>query len=90
MPGFENRLIKKPSSKKLSKQSQSKKALKGEELAMYIKNHRDEFKGDGDALCIEAGYGQFGKNGEQKCDFKPFVKELGEVMDLLENSEIDT
>ena len=48
----------------------------------YLESHREDFNGNGDALCIEAGYGQYSENGELKCNFKPFVKEVSEVMDL--------
>ncbi len=84
MYGFENRLTK----KKIIQENQSKQRLKGKALAAYVEKNRENFKGDGDTLCVEAGYGEYGNNGEPKCDFKPFVKELSEVIDLSNGDEI--
>ena len=80
MTGFKNRLIDK------SKQNLPSKPLKGQDLAKYVNGHREEFKENGDALCVEAGYGEYSKDGKPNCDFQPFVKELGKVMSL-ENQE---
>ncbi len=60
----------------------SKKPLKGKELASYIRTHKEEFQNDGDAICIATGYGKQLKDGNQKCNFKPFIKELGKAIDL--------
>ena len=84
MTGFRNRLIKKSTPVNTSKTNKSQKRLKGKELASFIETHRKDFNGDGDKLCIEAGYGEYATNGHAKCNFKPFVKELSEVMDLVE------
>ena len=82
MTGFENRLIKKSTVKNLSDSNNSNKKLRGKELAKFIETHRQDFNGDGDQLCVEAGYGEYSKEGDAICNFKPFVKELSEAMDL--------
>ncbi len=76
MMSFENRLT----SKQISRGGNQ--PLKGKELANYIKDHKNEFNKNGDALCVEAGYGDYAKDGTPLCNFEPFVKELGKVVDL--------
>ncbi len=76
MKELENRLIEN------SKNDILKKPLKGKELAKYVEDHREEFQDNGDALCVEAGYGEYSTDGNPKCDFQPFVKELGKAMNL--------
>ena len=56
--------------------------LKGDELVRYVKQHKNEFKGNGDALCVAAGYGTLSKEGKPICEFQPFVKELSNSTDL--------
>lgn len=59
------------------------KKLKGKELADYIKKYKDQFKGDGDQLCLAAGYGQPSKDGNNmKCDLPLFIKEFSEAMEI--------
>ena len=89
MTGFENRLIKNSKASKQAKPFETSKPLKGEELAKYFDVHREDFQGNGDALCVEAGYGEYSEDGRPNCNFQPFVKELGKVMDL-ENEEDTT
>ena len=50
--------------------------LEGEDLALYIEKHRQEFDGNGDELCLAAGYGIETEDGSEKCDFSNFVKAL--------------
>ncbi len=63
--------------------------LKGKELLDYVETHLEEFQGDGDALCLAAGYGQDNGQGTTKCNLSEFVRELAEVADpiKLEASE---
>jgi len=83
MIGFENRLTRKKSHEtKASQANQMKKKLKGKGLADYIEAHRQDFQGDGDTLCVEAGYGKYSQSGEPICDFKPFIQELSTAVDL--------
>ena len=81
MSKFKNRLIKSASTGS-SKSSKIKKQLRGEELFNFVEDHRKDFNGNGDQLCVEAGYGEYSNNGDAICNFKPFVKELSKVMDL--------
>mgnify|MGYP007063786756 CR=1 FL=1 len=76
MNRFKNRLLKQ------SQSTKTYKPLKGEKLVDYVKNHKEEFHGEGDALCVSAGYGNFSEEGKPHCNFEDFVKELGEAMDL--------
>ena len=50
--------------------------LRGKELASYIEQHKQEFEGNGDKLCLAAGYGIQADDGKEKCDFSNFVKAL--------------
>ena len=50
--------------------------LKGKELTSYIEQHKQEFDGNGDKLCLAAGYGIQAEDGRQKWDFSDFVKAL--------------
>ena len=84
MTGFKNRLRSQAKSKKIYSDI---KELRGKELADYVKDHKNEFHENGDALCVEAGYGEYTKEGIPNCHLKPFVKELSKVMDLEENEE---
>ncbi len=81
MSKFKNRLIKSTSAKN-SGSKQIKEKLTGEDLFHFVENHRKDFNGNGDRLCVEAGYGEYSNDGDAKCNFKPFVKELSKVMDL--------
>ena len=84
MIGFENRLI--GQAKKHLHSKESIEPLKGKDLVEYVKGHKEEFKDNGDALCVGAGYGNYSEEGSPNCDFKPFVKELGKVMNLVDES----
>ena len=55
--------------------------LKGEELFSYVEQHRAEFNGNGDALCLAAGYGIKGSDGNEKCNFSDFVEALSGAFD---------
>ena len=50
--------------------------LRGKELTSYIEQHKQEFEGNGDKLCVAAGYGIEADDGKEKCDFSDFVKAL--------------
>ncbi len=50
------------------------KKLTGNDLASYIEEHKQEFDGNGDKLCLAAGYGIKADDGNEKCDFSDFVK----------------
>ena len=56
--------------------------LSGQELANYLENHREEFNGNGDALCMAAGYGIEKGDGTEKCNFTDFIKALSNAVDL--------
>ena len=56
--------------------------LKGEELASYLENHRGDFEGNGDDLCLAAGYGKIASDGTQVCNFKDFVKAVANAVEL--------
>ncbi len=50
--------------------------LKGKDLTSYVDRHKKEFQGNGDELCLAAGYGVQTDDGNEKCDFSDFVKAL--------------
>ncbi len=56
--------------------------LTGEDLASYLEIHREEFNGNGDALCMAAGYGIEGEDGRQKCNFTDFVQALSSALEI--------
>ena len=56
--------------------------LRGEELASYVEDHRGEFQGNGDALCLAPGYGKTSSDGSQVCNFTAFVKALANVVEI--------
>ena len=56
--------------------------LKGKELVEYLEEHRESFEGDGDALCVAAGYGTEVGDGTTKCNLPAFVNELDRATDL--------
>ncbi len=64
------------------------KPLTGKELVEYVEEHREEFEGNGDAICVAAGYGKNGEDGTTKCNLPAFVNELGQATDLA-SYEID-
>ena len=70
-----------------SEVKKNEKKLKGKELADYVEGNKDSFEGNGDALCVGAGYGDFSEDGTPRCNFQPFVKELGKAMDLVEKKD---
>ncbi|AAQ00224.1 MULTISPECIES: hypothetical protein [Prochlorococcus] len=63
--------------------------LTGEELASYLADHRNDFDGNGDALCMAAGYGIERADGTEKCNFSDFVKALATAVDLNDNEDIE-
>ena len=54
--------------------------LKGKELADYIKKNKKQLKGDGDKLCLDAGYGMNSNGGVLKCNLPLFIKEFSQAM----------
>ncbi len=70
--------------------SKSTSPLKGKELLDYFDGHKEGTGGDGDALCIGAGYGEYSEDGKVKCNFPPFVKELDKAMELNKQEEISS
>ncbi len=56
--------------------------LKGKELADYVEKHKEEFEGNGDKLCLAAGYGVQAEDGNLKCDFGNFVKAVSVAEDI--------
>ena len=82
MQKLNNPLASDSNSKPISPSDQIKKKLRGQELVNFVEAHKQDFNGNGDQLCIEAGYGKYAKNGKAVCNFKNFVKELSKVMDL--------
>ena len=50
--------------------------LRGKQLTSYIEQHKHDFDGNGDKLCLAAGYGIQTDDGKEKCDFSDFVKAL--------------
>tara|TARA_B100001250_G_scaffold352128_1_gene324699 strand:- start:945 stop:1160 length:216 start_codon:yes stop_codon:yes gene_type:complete len=61
--------------------------LKGNALKAYIEKNRDKFDGNGDALCLAAGYGINTDDGSLKCNLPSFINELGKAMHLSNPSE---
>ena len=61
--------------------------LRGKELASYLEDHRADFKGNGDALCLAAGYGKTASDGTQVCNFTDFVNAVSNAVEL--NNEED-
>ncbi len=61
--------------------------LSGKDLASYLEVHRDEFNGNGDALCLAAGYGIKGEDGIQKCNFSDFVQALSSALEISKDDE---
>ena len=59
--------------------------LRGKELTSYIEKHKQEFDGNGDKLCVAAGYGIQADDGNEKCDFSDFVKALS--IEGIENTQ---
>ncbi len=59
--------------------------LRGKELTSYIEKHKQEFDGNGDRLCVAAGYGIRADDGKEKCDFSDFVKALS--IEEIENAQ---
>jgi len=59
--------------------------LRGKELTSYIEKHKKEFNGNGDKLCVAAGYGIQADDGNDKCDFSDFVKALS--IEEIENAQ---
>ncbi len=70
-----------------SEQKHVKKPLEGEELRKYVEGHKAMFQGNGDALCVGAGYGDYSEDGVPHCDFPKFVKELDKAVELAEDVE---
>ena len=66
--------------------------LRGKELTSYIEKHKQEFDGNGDKLCVAAGYGIQADDGKEKCDFSDFVKALSieEIQNAQSTSERKT
>ena len=62
--------------------------LTGDELLTYVEDHRLDFKGNGDAICLAAGYGIKTEDGGNKCNFKAFVKALSSAFDLKNNNDL--
>ncbi len=56
--------------------------LSGLELVEYLENHRQEFNGNGDEICMAAGYGVESDDGSLKCNFKAFVQALFDAKKL--------
>ncbi len=56
--------------------------LQGDDLANYFNDHQGDFNGNGDALCLAAGYGIKAEDGTEKCNFSDFIKELADAVDL--------
>ncbi len=48
--------------------------LTGDELVSYLEDHREEFNGNGDAICMAAGYSIEAEDGSRKCNFTAFVE----------------
>ena len=57
------------------------KKLKGKELASYFEEHGDDFNGNGDALCLAAGYGIQRGDGTEKCDLSDFINALSTAVE---------
>jgi len=54
--------------------------LKGKDLYEYIVGNKLNCGGNGDELCIGAGYASYSDEGMPICNFAPFVEELGKVI----------
>ena len=67
--------------------SKKENQLKGDALKAYIDKNRDKFKGNGDELCLAAGYGINSDDGSLKCDLPYFINELDKAMHLPDSSE---
>ncbi len=63
--------------------------LTGKDLSSYLEIHRDEFDGNGDALCVAAGYGIKGEDGIEKCDFKGFIQALSASLGISEDNGLE-
>ena len=72
---------KKNNSKTDSTRKNGLKPLKGEKLLDFIEGHKESYEGNGDALCVGAGYGDLLEDGTPSCNFPKFVKELGKAME---------
>ena len=68
---------------------QESNKLKGKELADYVQNHRSDFDGNGDALCLAAGYGIKTSDGYEKCNFSDFVKAVWSAIEI-QNQDSDS
>ena len=55
------------------------KKLKGQELASYVEENREKFNGNGDKLCLAAGYGITREDGSTKCNLPSFINELDKL-----------
>ncbi len=51
-------------------------SLKGDKLLSYIESNKSKFNNDGDALCIQAGYGYKSEEGKTICRLDLFSNEL--------------
>tara|TARA_B100000700_G_C14725801_1_gene705958 strand:- start:449 stop:655 length:207 start_codon:yes stop_codon:yes gene_type:complete len=58
------------------------KKLKGKELVDYIEQNKEQLKGNGDELCLAAGYGKTSKEGDISCDLPLFIKEFSQAMGI--------
>ena len=56
--------------------------LTGEELSSYVEQRRKDFKKNGDALCLAAGYGIKASDGTEKCNFTAFVSALSNATEI--------
>ncbi len=56
--------------------------LTGRDLANYLKVHSGDFDGNGDELCMAAGYGIETEDGSLKCNFKAFVQALSQAVEM--------
>ena len=58
------------------------KKLTGKDLASYLELHREDFNGNGDALCLAAGYGVTGEDGTEKCNLSDFIQALSAAIEF--------
>ena len=63
--------------------------LTGKKLASYIEQHKQEFMGNGDKLCLAAGYGIRAEGGDEKCDFSDFVRALSVEENMTEQPPVE-